>query len=342
MITIQAAIKKLISKTDLSTAEMQAVMTQIMTGKTEEAQIGGFLVGLATKGETVPEIIGATKVMRQLATPVKIKNTKHLVDTCGTGGDGATLFNVSTAAAFVAAAGGAQVAKHGNRSISSQSGSADLLELAGADLNLAPDKIAQNIEKIGIGFMFAPAHHSAMKHAIGTRKSLGVRTIFNILGPLTNPASTPNQVLGVYDKSLLMPVAQTLQALGSEHVMVLHSQDGLDEISIVAPTEVVELKDNSLSHETIYPADFGLAHHSLAGIKASSPQQSLQLIKDVLGGKKSAARDIVVLNAGAAIYVAGIKDNLEKAVQKAQILLDSGIALEKFENFIQMSTHSGN
>ncbi len=334
---IKDALSHIISGKDLSQQAMQAVMKQIMTGQLADAQIGGFLVGLATKGETVSEIVGAAKVMRQLATPIKLKSMQYLVDTCGTGGDGLGLFNISTAAAFVAAAAGAKVAKHGNRSISSKSGSADVLEIAGTNLNVNPKQVVESIQKIGVGFMFAQTHHSAMRYAIGVRKSLAIRTIFNILGPLTNPAGTPNQVLGVYNKDLLKPIAQALQALGSRHVMVVHSQDGLDEISINAPTDVAELKNNEIHYYQISPENFGIKQQALQSIKANNAQESLTLIQSALDGKSGGAKDIVALNAGAAIYVSGIEDSLSAGIKTAQRVLDSGYAHQKFDQFIQES-----
>lgn len=335
--TIQAAINQVIRQQDLSQTQTQEVMIQLMTGKLSDAQIGGFLIGLATKGEAVDEIVGAAKVMRELATKISPKSTKYLVDTCGTGGDGLGLFNISTASAFVAASAGAKVAKHGNRSISSKSGSADVLELAGTNLAMSPEQVANSIDKIGVGFMFAQTHHSAMRHAIGARKSLAVRTIFNILGPLTNPASAPNQVLGVYDKSLLKPMAQALLALGSNHVMVVHSQDGLDEISINAPTDVAELNNGKIEYYSIKPEDFGIKQQALDDIKAQDATQSLQLIKAALDNKSEPARDIVALNAGAAIYVSGVVDSLSAGVEKAQSILSQGLALQKLDQFIKQS-----
>jgi len=255
-------------------------------------------VGLSMKGETVAEITAAAKVMRSLATGVQIHHPKYLVDTCGTGGDGLGLFNISTACAFVVAAAGGQVAKHGNRSISSKSGSADVLEAAGVNLDMSPEKISKCVEKIGVGFMFAPAHHSAMKHAIGARKDLAVRTIFNVLGPLTNPAKAPHQIMGVYDKNLVEPIANVLKSLGSKHVMVVHSKDGLDEISIADDTYVAELKDGSVTTYTINPTEFGLPLGDLNDIKADDADSSLKLIQQALDGKDGAAKNIIALNSG--------------------------------------------
>ena len=335
---IQAAIKAVIAKQNLTEAQMHAVMTDIMTGKATDAQIGGFLVGLSIKGETVEEIIAAAKVMRSLATPVSVHRCKYLVDTCGTGGDGSSLFNVSTASAFVVAAAGGQVAKHGNRSISSKSGSADVLEAAGVNLDMSPAKIAQCIERIGVGFMFAPAHHAAMKYAIGSRKELAVRTVFNVLGPLTNPAQAPHQVMGVYDRTLVEPIARVLKNLGSQHAMVVHSNDGLDEISIADDTVVAELKEGKISTYSINPADFGLSPQPLTSVQASDAESSLSHIQQALDGTAGAAKDIIALNAGAAIYVAGIVNTLPEGVNTAIDVLDSGNAHQKLDDLVREST----
>lgn len=335
---IQEAIKTVIAKQDLTEQQMHAVMTDIMTGKAEDAQIGGFLVGLSMKGESTAEITAAAKVMRSLATGVVLNKPKYLVDTCGTGGDGLGLFNISTACTFVVAAAGGQVAKHGNRSISSKSGSADVLEAAGVNLSMTPENIAKSVEKIGVGFMFAPAHHSAMKHAIGARKSLAVRTIFNVLGPLTNPAKAPNQVMGVYDKNLVEPIANVLKSLGSRHVMVVHSKDGLDEISIADDTYVAELKDGKISTYTINPKDFGLPLGDLNDIKAENADSSLLLIQQALDGKKGVAKDIIALNAGAAIYVSGVTNSLQSGIDKAIKILNNGSAHQKLDDFVKEST----
>ncbi|CAC9606204.1 Anthranilate phosphoribosyltransferase (EC 2.4.2.18) [uncultured Gammaproteobacteria bacterium] len=335
---IQEAIKAVIAKQDLTEDEMCSVMSDIMTGKTQDAQIGGFLVGLSIKGATVIEITAAAKVMRSLVSGVTIHNPKHLVDTCGTGGDGLGLFNISTACAFVVAAAGAQVAKHGSRSISSKSGSADVLEAAGVNLDMTPEAIGKSVEKIGIGFMFAPAHHSAMKHAIGARKALAVRTIFNVLGPLTNPAKTPYQVMGVYDKALVEPIANVLKDLGSKHAMVVHSKDGLDEISIADDTFVAELKNDKITTYIINPTEFGLPLGNLNDIKAEDADNSLALIQQALDGKNGAAKDIIALNAGAAIYVSGVADSLPAGINKAIKILNSGAAHQKLDDFVKEST----
>jgi len=334
---IQQAIKAVIAKQDLNEQQMHTVMSDIMTGKTTDAQIGAFLVGLAMKGEVIDEIIAAAKVMRSLVTGVKISPTRHLVDTCGTGGDGLGLFNISTASAFVVAAAGGKVAKHGNRSISSKSGSADVLESAGVNLALSPEVIGKCVDEIGVGFMFAPAHHSAMKHAIGPRKEMAVRTIFNVLGPLTNPAKAPNQVMGVYDENLVEPIAQVLKSLGSNHVMVVHSKDGLDELSIADDTYVAELKESEVSTYTVNPADVGLNVGNLNDIVASGAEDSLAMIKDAFAGKAGTAKDIVALNAGAAIYVSGLADSLKDGVEKANQMLEDGSAQSKLEAYAAAS-----
>jgi len=275
--------------------------------------------------------------MRALATSVELSSNDYLVDTCGTGGDGLGLFNISTASAFVVAAAGGRVAKHGNRSISSKSGSADVLEAAGINLNINPELISRCIEEIGVGFMFAPAHHSAMKHAIGPRKELAVRTIFNVLGPLTNPAKAPNQIMGVYDKGLVEPIANVLKGLNSRHVMVVHSEDGLDEFSIAKKTYVAELKDNNISTYTVHPHDFGFEEGNLDSIKAENADQSLALINEAFSGKKGVSRDIIALNAGAAIYVSGLVNSLNEGIQKAKQVLSDGTAREKLEAYIHAS-----
>ena len=334
---INEAIKAVISRQNLNESEMHDVMNSIMTGQTTDAQIGAFLVGLSMKGETIEEITASAKVMRDLATSVKLSSDEYLVDTCGTGGDGLGLFNISTASAFVVAAAGGRVAKHGNRSISSKSGSADVLEAAGINLDLNPELISQCIEEIGVGFMFAPAHHSAMKHAIGPRKELAIRTIFNVLGPLTNPAKAPNQIMGVFDKNLVEPIANVLKGLDSRHVMVVHSEDGLDEFSIAKKTFVAELKDGDVSTYSVHPNDFGLNTGSLEELKAENANESLALIYDAFAGKEGAAKDIIALNAGAAIYVSGLVNSLENGINKASEVLTNGSAQDKLDAYISAS-----
>jgi anthranilate phosphoribosyltransferase len=335
---IQQAIKLVIAKQDLNETQMQAVMHDIMTGKTTDAQIGAFLVGLSMKGESVGEITASAKVMRSLAKGVVVKNTEHLVDTCGTGGDGLGLFNISTACVFVVAAAGGSVAKHGNRSISSKSGSADVLEVAGVNLNMSIEQISKSVDKIGVGFMFAPAHHSAMRYAANPRKELAVKTIFNVLGPLTNPAKAPNQIMGVYAKELVEPIANVLKNLGSKHVMVVHSKDGLDEISIADDTFVAELKNGLIKTYTINPTDFGLPLGDLNDIKAEDAESSLMLIQQALDGKKGTAKDIIAINSGAAIYVSGLANSLQNGINKAITILNEGSAHQKLDDFVREST----
>ena len=341
---IKQALVRFTGHGHLSRQEMQQVMQQIMAGQCTDSQIGAFLMGLRMKGETVEEIVGAASVMRSLSTKVTIQ-ADHLVDTCGTGGAGQKLFNVSTASAFVVAAAGAQVAKHGNRGVSSGFGSADLLEKAGVNLDIAPDAIARSIETVGVGFMFAQAHHSAMRHAIGPRKEMGLRTIFNMLGPLTNPAGVQNQVVGVFSAELCERLARALKELGSQHVMVVHSDDGLDEFSIAAPTNVVELKDGEINAYRISPEDLGLATQSLAGLNVQDAGMSLELIKTVFAGASSEisarAADLIALNAGAAIYVAGKADTFSAGVAMAEDAISTGLAAEKLAEFVEFTQSAG-
>ena len=337
---IQQALAKLIERQDLTTEEMILVMHQVMGGEATPAQIGGFLVALRMKGEAIDEITGATQVMRELSSGVKIDDP-NAVDTCGTGGDGSNLFNVSTASAFVVAAAGGKVAKHGNRSVSSTTGSADVLEHAGVSLTLTIDQVARCVNEIGVGFMFAPAHHSAMKYAIGPRKELAQRTIFNMLGPLTNPAGVKNQVIGVFNAALCRPLAEVLQRLGSEHVLIVHSSDGLDEISLAAETFVAELKDGEITEYKIKPEDVGIDSQSLIGLTVESAEQSYQLIKDALGKRETAAgkkaADIIALNAGAAIYAANITSTYAQGVEMAQDAIFTGLALGKLNELVSFT-----
>lgn len=337
---IQKALAALVDGQSLSQEEMSGVMRQVMSGDATDAQIGALLVALRIKGETIDEIAGATQVMRELATPVKV-NCPHLVDLVGTGGDGANLFNVSTASSFVVAAAGAHVAKHGNRGVSSSSGSSDVLETLGMPLDLDPGQVARAIEEIGVGFMFAPAHHSAMRYAIGPRRELGMRTIFNVLGPLTNPAGVTRQVIGVFSADLCQPLAEVLKALGSEHVMIVHSDDGLDEISIAGPTQVAELRAGNIETYCISPQDFGVEVQSLDGLSVADAGASAALIRSALSGaddeasRKAAA--IISLNAGATIYVAGVASTLADGVAMAEDLLASGQAGEKLKSFLDFT-----
>jgi anthranilate phosphoribosyltransferase len=341
-VNIQQALDKVVSSEDLSQEDMATVMRQIMTGVATPAQIGGFLVALRMKGESVDEITGAAEVMRELVTPVVIDaNIDGLVDTCGTGGDGANLFNVSTAAAFVVAACGGHVAKHGNRSVSSSTGSADVLEAAGVFLDLSPEQVARCVTEIGIGFMFAPAHHSAMKHAIGPRKELALRTIFNMLGPMTNPAGVKRQVIGVFTPALCKPMAEVLQKLGSRHVLVVSAIDGLDEITLSGETQVAELKDGQVQLYRIKPEDLGIQQQNLDGLSVSSASESLALILEALGKQRTPtaqkAADIIALNAGAAVYVAGIADTLTEGVKMAEDAIGSGLAKAKIQELAAFS-----
>jgi anthranilate phosphoribosyltransferase len=337
---IQQALARVVDGENLQREEMAAVMRQVMSGECTEAQIGGLLVALRMKGETPEEIAGAAQVMRDLATPVQVQG-EHLVDLVGTGGDGANLFNVSTASTFVVAAAGAQVAKHGNRGVSSSSGSSDVLETLGVPLDLSPEQVARAIEAVGVGFMFAPAHHSAMRHAIGPRRELGMRTLFNILGPLTNPAGVRRQVIGVFAAELCEPMAEVLRALGGEHAMIVHSDDGLDEISVAAGTRVTELRDGSISTYHISPEEFGLERTDLQGLSVQSAAESAELIRGALGGaddgpaQKAAA--MIALNAGATIYVSGVAATLADGVAMAEDLIASGQAMEKLKQFIDFT-----
>jgi len=333
---IKLALKAVTENRDLTMDEMSEVMRSIMTGETTPAQIGGFLIGMRMKGETVEEIAAATQIMRELVTPVSF-DSQYVVDIVGTGGDGMSTFNISTASALVVAAAGGKVAKHGNRSVSSQSGSADALEALGVNINLKPEQVAECVNQIGIGFMFAPLHHSAMKHAIGPRREMGVRTLFNLLGPLTNPAGAPNQVIGVFSKTWVEPVAQVLKRLGSEHVLVVHSEDGLDEISLSAPTYVAELNNGVITTYTLTPEDLGLNRAALSDIQVNSVADSVAMLRDVLDNQNTPARDIVALNAGAAIYAAGLTASLAEGITQAQTVLSQGAVREKLTAWVNLS-----
>ncbi|MBV5272889.1 MAG: anthranilate phosphoribosyltransferase [Lamprocystis purpurea] len=334
---IKSAITSCVEGKNLDSAQMTLVMRTIMTGGATAAQIAGFLVALRMKGESVAEIAAAAGVMRELATGVDITGLDFPVDIVGTGGDASGTFNVSTTAMFVAAAAGCHVAKHGNRSVSSKSGAADVLEAAGVRLDLNPAQVARCVREVGVGFMFAPGHHSAMKHAIGPRRELGVRTVFNVLGPLTNPAGVPNQLLGVFSESLLQPLAEVLQRLGSRHVLVVHARDGLDEISIGAETQVAELKDGVISRYRISPDDFGLPRAGLDRIRVADPAASLLMLRGVLANEPGPPRDIVMLNAGAAIYAAGRAATLADGVRLADAAIASGEALRRLESLVVLT-----
>ena len=338
---IKQALVQIASGNDISLPEMQAVMCQIMTGEATQAQIGAFLMGLRMKGECLDEMTGAVKVMRQLASAVDVSGD-HMVDIVGTGGDGANLFNVSTASSFVVAAGGGCVAKHGNRSVSSSSGSADVLEAAGVSLDLTTRQVAECVREVGVGFMFAPQHHSAMRHAIGPRKEMGMRTIFNILGPMTNPAGVTRLLVGVYDDALCRPVAEVLNRLGAKHVMVVHSRDGLDEISAAASTHVVEANGGEITEYALSPDEVGIEPVSLDGLEVDGALESLDLIRDALSGapgdRPERARAVVALNAGAALYVAGLQASVKDGVAEAMRLMQTGTPWAKVEALADLTS----
>ena len=337
MNAIQTALAKLAAEPGLTRQEMQAAMRQIMNGEATPAQIGGLLAALRARGETVAEIVGAAEVMREFADRVEAPDPGRLLDTCGTGGDGARIFNVSTTAALIAAAAGARIAKHGNRSVSGASGSADVLERAGVRLELSPEQVRACIETAGIGFMFAPRHHSAMRHAAGPRRELGMRTLFNLLGPLTNPAGARRQLLGVFAAECVTPVAEALERLGCDRAMVVHSEDGLDEISTAAPTRVAELRQGRIENYRILPREWGLAANSLQALAAPDAERSHELMRTVLAGASGPARDIAVLNAAAALYTAGLAADLGAGVQAAAQAIDDGRAQATLERLARAS-----
>lgn len=334
--SIHAALEQVLTNKDLSSEQMESTMNTIMQGEATPAQIAGFIIALRMKGETVDELAAAARVMRNLSTKVDI-SVEPLVDTCGTGGDGQKTFNISTASSLVAASAGVNIAKHGNRSISSQSGSADVLETLGVKLDLTPKQIAKCVEEIGIGFMFAPMHHSCMKHAIGPRKELGVRTLFNLLGPLTNPAGAERQVLGVFDRRWLEPLARVLASLGTQHALVINADDGLDEITISGGTEICELKQGEVTSYRVTPEDFEIQTSELDAIRVENADDSAKMILALLEGKPGPAADIVCLNAGAAIYVAGKCGSLKEGVSLARQQLSSNAAHEKLQQLIKLS-----
>ncbi|SFZ79336.1 anthranilate phosphoribosyltransferase [Chitinimonas taiwanensis] len=337
MITPQAALNRLIDGNELFYDEMLSVMRQIMSGEMSPVQTAAILIGLRVKVETVSEIAAAATVMRELASKVSVQDRRHLIDTCGTGGDGAHTFNISTTAAFVAAAAGAKVAKHGNRGVSSSSGSADVLEALGVNLALTPAQVGQCIDEVGVGFMFAPNHHGAMKNVGPIRKELGVRTIFNILGPLTNPADADNQLMGVFHPDLVGIQARVLKELGSRHVLIVHGRDGLDEISLLDTTLVAELKDGEVHEYVFDPREHGFAFCEPAALKASGPLESKAKVEAVLANEAGPCRDIVVLNAGAAIYAAGIAPTLAEGFDAARAALASGAARQKLDALVAMT-----
>jgi anthranilate phosphoribosyltransferase len=333
-ISVAEAIQRTVEHREVFHDEMLHVMRQIMRGELTPAQIAGFIVGLRVKKETIGEIAAAAQVMRELATHVEVADERHLVDTCGTGGDAAHTFNVSTCAAFVTAAAGARVAKHMGRSVSSSSGSAEVLEALGAGAALSPEQTGQAINQLGLGFMFAPAHHAAMKYAAPVRKELGVRTLFNILGPLTNPAGAKRQVMGVFHPDLVGIQVRVLQRLGSKHVMTVYGLDGLDEISISAETLVGELVNGEVNEYTIHPSQFGLELYDRRAIQVHTVEESREMILAVLGNQPGPANNIVSLNAGAAIYVAGVAPSLKAGIERARQAIESGAARRKLDEFV--------
>lgn len=336
---IKQAIAKVVTRQDLSEDEMVDVMNEIMGGLATPAQIGSFITALRMKGETVAEITGAVRVMREKATPiatgVDVSHGGILVDTCGTGGDGSGTFNVSTTSAFVVAGAGVTVAKHGNRSVSSHCGSADVLEAVGVSLNLSPEQIGRCVQEIGIGFLFAPALHGAMKHAIGPRREIGIRTIFNILGPLTNPAGANVQVIGVFAEALTEPLAEVLGRLGSRRALVVHGEGNLDELTVTGNTRVSDLHEGKVTTYTITPEQLGLARASLADLKGgATPRESAEQMRAILGGEQGAKRDMVLINAGAALMAAEVVVDLQSGVQKAAEIIDCGKALAKLDELV--------
>ncbi|WP_348945070.1 anthranilate phosphoribosyltransferase [Chitinibacter sp. FCG-7] len=338
MITIQAALNRLIDNNELFYDEMLHLMRQIMSGEMTQAQTAALLIGLRTKVESVSEIAAAATVMREFSTKVAVQDRSHLVDTCGTGGDGAHTFNISTCSAFVAAAAGAKVAKHGGRSVSSSSGSADVLEAFGVNLNLTAEQVGQCIDEVGLGFMFAPNHHSAMKYVAPVRKELGVRTIFNILGPLTNPAGADNQVMGVFHPDLVGIQARVLKQLGSKHILIVHGKDGMDEISISTPTMIAELKDGDIIEYELDPRDLGFELADIKALHAGNAAESKAIIEGILDGTKTGpCRDIVLLNAGAAIYAANLAVTLEDGINAANEMLVSGAAKAKLDALVKFT-----
>lgn len=340
--TPKQALERVIEHREIFRDEMTALMRQIMTGEVSPTLIAAILIGLRVKKETVGEIAAAAMVMRELSMKVPVDNTQTLVDTCGTGGDGAHTFNISTASMFVAAAAGARVAKHGGRASSSQSGSADVLEALGVNLNLTPAQVSTCIEQVGVGFMFAPNHHSAMKHAAPVRRELGVRTMFNILGPLTNPAGAANQVMGVFHADLVGILARVLKELGSRNVMVVHGRDGLDELSISGDTFVGELRDGEVKEYTLHPSDFGLAVHALDTLRVADVQASRDMLLAALDGTLPPARDIVLLNAGASLCVSGVADSLRDGVDRAREAIESGAARQRLDKLVELSRSFAN
>ena len=340
-ITPQAALQRVIEHREIFHDEMIGLMRQIMGGEVSPVMIAAIVTGLRVKKETIGEIAAAASVMRELATPVKVPYDKHFVDIVGTGGDAAHSFNISTTSMFVAAAAGAKIAKHGGRSVSSSSGAADVLEALGANINLSPEKVAASIEETGIGFMFAPNHHSAMKHVAPVRREMGVRTIFNILGPLTNPAGAPNTLMGVFHPDLVGILVRVMQRLGAENVLVVHGKDSLDEISLGAATMVGELRNGEIREYEVHPEDFGLQMMSQRNLRVASAEESMGMMLGALANQPCAARDIVCLNAGAALYVANVADSIADGINRAREAIASGAARAKLDQFVQTTQRLG-
>jgi len=346
---IKNAISKVVLQQDLVETEMIEVMNQIMGGEATQAQVGAFITALRMKGETIEEITGAARVMRDHATPIRVGKAldidreeinldrETILDTCGTGGSGTKSFNISTTVAFVVSACGVKVAKHGNRSISSACGSADVLEALGVNLNVTPEQVELCINEVGVGFLFAPALHGAMKHAIGPRREIGIRTIFNILGPLTNPAGADRQVLGVYDEKLVEVLAKVLVKLGCQRGFVVHGKDGMDEITLTGPTRVAEINEGQVTLSTIEPEDFGLRRCLLSDLQGGDAEENAAIVRDVLAGSEGPKRDVVLLNAAYALVAAGITENVDAGLQKARNMIDDGLAKAKLEGLVNLT-----
>ena len=333
----QDGLTAIINGHKLTAEQTRSLMRQIMEGELTEVQVGALLVALATRGETTEELAAAASVMREFSTPITVANKKHLIDTCGTGGDGANLFNISTTVAFVVAGAGGRVAKHGNRAVSGSSGSADVLKAAGVNLELTPEQTARCIDEIGVGFLFAPGYHPAMRYVAGVRQSLKVRTLFNLLGPMTNPAGVQRQLVGVFSQRWLIPVVEALGGrLGGEHIMAVHAEDGLDELSLAAPTHVAEWRNGRLTEYKVNPSDLGFSG-DMSSLKVSDAQDSLRLLREVLAGRPGPARDIVVLNAGAALYVADLCGGIENGIEMAARSIDDGAAAAALQRLIDLS-----
>ncbi|NBY70399.1 MAG: anthranilate phosphoribosyltransferase [Betaproteobacteria bacterium] len=340
-ITPQEALQRTIEHREIFHDEMLKIMRMIMNGELSPVMTAALITGLRVKKETIGEITAAAQVMREFSTKVNVPDTRHLVDIVGTGGDGSHTFNISTCSMFVAAAAGAKTAKHGGRSVSSKSGSADVLESLGVNIHLSPEKIAQCVQEVGIGFMFAPNHHPAMKNVAALRKELGVRTIFNILGPLTNPAGAPNILMGVFHSDLVGIQIRALQRLGAEHALVVYGRDGMDEVSLGASTLVGELKDGHLTEYEIHPEDFGMAMASHRALRVETPEESQAVLRDVLNNEAGAARDIVILNAGAALYAANVTTSIKDGIALARQVIESGAAKQKLTQFVAFTQTSG-